>query len=176
MAASFSFSTTPILSGHSVRIYNTSTNWSEFDPNLITRVDITIESLNESLVFTGNSSTFTKTISPASLIGDFNIDLTVLELTGQDGIMPDGIYNFDITMTGTPQYTYNTDEVFYYNAWVKKSNICYNALNFIQDLNCLEIKYSCMVNALYQGLISDISIGDTAAIYEKLDLFNRITV
>lgn len=174
MAATFSFTTTPILSGHSMRIYSTSTNWSEYVPGNVSTVVLTIKTLDGDDTLVGNTDTFTKSLVAADLNGDFQIDITALELFGIDEIIPDDIYNVKIATTGTDVWTYNSDEVFYYNAWKTKSEICYNAVNFICDINCLEIKYSSMVNILYQGLISDIAVANTSGVYEKIDIFNRL--
>lgn len=177
MAATFSFSTTTILSGHSIRVYNTSTNWSEYDPNNSTGVTLTMTTLDEDAIFIGASNTFTKTYIPQDLVGDFLLDVSSLEMFGADGIVPDDIVNvkIDIETETTPLFTYNTDEVFYYNAWAEKCRACYNAVNFICDMNCLEIKYACMVNILYQGLMADISTANTSGIYEKFDIFTRLS-
>lgn len=177
MAATFSFSTTPILSGHSIRIYNTSLNWDQYVPGDATTVTLTVTAVDGDLIFTGGTSaTFTKTYTPAELVGDFILDLTSLEMYGTDEIVPDDILNFKIDIAGSTAYTYNTDEVFYYNAWKYKSEVCYTAVNYIDNVNGFEIRYACMVNILYQGLISDIAVANTTGIYEKINLFTRLAL
>lgn len=177
MAATFSFTTTTILSGHSMRIYSTGTNWDDFVPGTSTAVVITLKALRtDDEPFTGTSNTFTKTLATTAVVGDWYIDLTATEMFGVDEIIPDNIFNVKIDITGGVTYTYNTDEVFYYNAWVTKSEICYAAVDAICDINATEIKYACMVNCLYQGLIADIVSANTSGIYEKIDIFNRIAL
>jgi hypothetical protein len=109
MAATFSFTTTTILSGHSMRIYSTSTNWSEFVPGNSTSALITLTALrSDDYPFTGTSNTFTKAVSLSSLVGDWYIDLTATEMFGVDEIIPDNIFNVKIDISGGTTYTYNT--------------------------------------------------------------------
>jgi hypothetical protein len=177
MAATFSFTTTPILSGRSIRIYSTSLNWSEYIPANSTSALLTITALDGGSVFAGAAASFTKSLSlTTDLVGDFIIDITSLELYGVDEIVPDDILNIKIDIIGATSYTYNSDEVFYYNAWKLKSETCYNAVNQIYDINSTEIKYACMVNILYNGLIADIAVANTGGIYEKIDIFNRLSL
>lgn len=175
MAATFSFSTTTILSGHAMRIYSTSLNWNEYVPGNSSSALLTISTLDNKQSLVGPSNTFTKTITLSSLVGDFFLDITSLELYGVDQIIPDDILNVKIDILGTANYTYNTDEVFYYNAWKLKSETCFNAVDFICDINSIEIKYACMVNILYNGLIADIAVANTSGIYEKINLFKRLS-
>jgi hypothetical protein len=176
MAATFSFTTTPILSGHSIRIYSTSLNWDQYVPASSSSALLTITTLDGGLSFdTNTSATFTKSLSlTTDLVGDFVIDITSLELYGVDEMIPDDILNVKIDIAGGVTYTYNTNEVFYYNSWKLKSETCYNTVNDINDINSMEIKYACMVNILYNGLIADISVANTGGIYEKIDIFNRL--
>ena len=176
MAATFSFSTTTILSGHAMRIYSTSLNWSEYIPGDSSSAVLTISTLDSGNTLIGPSNTFTKALMPVDLVGDFYADITSLELYGVDQIIPDNILNVKIDIVGASEYTYNTDEVFYYNAWKHKSTICLDAVDFICDMNSTEIKYACMVNVLYQGLIADIVAANTSGIYEKIDLFKRLSL
>lgn len=173
MAATFRFSTTPMFSGTTVRIYNTSSNWSEYVSANISTATLTITALDGDAIFKSGASSYTKSLTPTDLVGDFIIDLLATDVFGVTTI-PDDILKFDITMTGTDSYQYVTDEVFYYYCWSVKTQACYVAVDFIEDINCREIKYACMVNALYQGLTADIFIGNTSGIYEKIDLFNRL--
>jgi hypothetical protein len=83
--------------------------------------------------------------------------------------------NFKIDIIGTTGYTYNTDEVFYYNSWKLKTEMCYNAVNEICNINSTEIKYASMINILYNGLIADIAVANTSGIYEKIDIFTRLS-
>ena len=176
MAATFSFSTTTILSGHAMRIYSTSLNWSQYVPANSTSALLTIKTLDSKTTLVGVSNTFTKSILLASLVGDFSLDITSLELYGVDQIIPDDILNVKMDIIGATAYTYNTDEVFYYNSWKIKSETCFNAVDFISDINSIEIKYACMVNILYQGLIADISVANTSGIYEKINIFKRLSL
>ena len=127
-------------------------------------------------IFAGGATSFTKALTAAQLVDDFEIDITSQEMFGSDIILPDCILNVKIDIANTALNTYTSVEVFYYNAWVTKSAVCYNAVNQIYDINSTEIKYACMVNMLYQGLLSDITVGNTSGIYEKLDIFNRLSV
>lgn len=176
MAATFSFSTTTILSGHAMRTYSTSLNWSEYVPANSSSAVLTITTLDGDSTLIGPSNTFTKALMPVNLVGDFQIDITSLELYGSDQIIPDNILNVKIDIVGATAYTYSTDEVFYYNAWKHKSTVCLNAVDFICDMNSVEIKYACMVNILYQGLIADIVSANTSGIYEKIDMFKRLSL
>ena len=176
MAATFSFTTTTISSGHAMRIYNTSLNWSEYIPSNSSSALLTIKPLDNDTIFTGNTDTFTKALVLTDLSGDFYIDITALEMFGIDEIIPDDILNVKIDIIGSTAYTYNTDEVFYYNSWKYKSQMCYNAVNAICDINSTEIKYSCMLDMLYQGLLADITVANTSGIYEKIDIFNRLSL
>lgn len=173
----FSFSTTPVSSGSTIRVYNTSTNWSEYAPSSYTGCTLTMTALDGDAIFIDGATSFTKTITPSSLVGDFKIDLLATEVFGTTTtIIPDDILKVDITFTGGDAMTYDTDEVFYYNSWTVKTDAAYLAVDFIEDINCREIKYACMVNGLYQGLIADIFIGNTSGIYEKFDIFNRLSL
>ena len=176
MAVTFSFSTTTILSGHAIRIYGTSLNWAEYIPANSTNALLTISTLNGNNTLVGVTNTFTKVLTPISLAGNFILDITSLQLYGVDQILPDDILNVKIDIIGTTAYTYNTDEVFYYNAWKHKSTVCLNAVDFICDMNSVEIKYACMVNILYQGLIADIVSANTSSIYEKIGMFKRLAL
>lgn len=175
MAAVFSFSTTTVGAGHTMRIYSTSTNWTGYMPGDATGALLTVTSfIAGEAIFVGGATSFTKSLTAASLVGDFQIDITSLEMFGTDMILPDCILNVKIDIANSALDTYTSVEVFYYNAWVLKSTVCYNAVNQIYDINSTEIKYACMVNILYQGLLSDIVVGNTSGIYEKLDIFNRL--
>ena len=173
MAAEFSFTTTPILSGKAMRIYSTSRNWSEYVPSGSSAV-LTISTLDGDETLVGESATFTKNIAGSDLVGDFQIDITALELTGIDSTIPDDIYNISIQIYGGTLYSYSSDEAFYYNIWAYKCTLAYHAVNFICDMNNYELKYASAVNLLYDGLIADIAIGNTSGIYEKIDLFKRL--
>lgn len=172
MAAEFSFTTTPILDGHAMRIYSTSRNWNEYSSVGASAV-LTITAADGDAVFGGDAA-FTKPIEGSSFNGNFQIDITALELFGSDIIIPDDIYNISILISGGTVYSYDSDEVFYYNAWLHKSMTAYNAVNFICDMQNYELKYACAINVLYDGLIADIAIGNTSGIYDKLDLFKRL--
>ena len=174
MAITFSFSTTPILAGHSIRIYNTSLNWSEYVA-AGTSGTLTIKTKDGDLNFIGGLDTFTKSLLGTDLDGDWYIDVTALELYGADQIIDDDILTVKIVTTGTTALTYETDEVFYYNAWAYKTNTCFNTVNDSFKINTLEVKYACMVNILYQGLIADIATGNTTGIYNKINMFTRLS-
>lgn len=176
MAAVFSFSTTTVGAGHTMRIYSTSTNWTDYMPGDATGALLTVTSyISGEAIFAGGAASFTKSLTAASLVDDFTVDVTALEMFGTDMIIPDCILNVKIDITNTATDTYTSVEVFYYNAWVMKSEVCYSAVNQIYDINSTEIKYASMVNMLYQGLLSDIVVGNTSGIYEKLDIFNRLS-
>jgi hypothetical protein len=172
----FTFSTTPVLAGTTVRIYNTSTNWSSYVPGDSTTVTLTITALDaNTTLFNGAASYIDATYTPTELVGDFYIDILATALFGSSvTIIPDDILTVTIAITGTTSYTYSTNEVFYYNSWKTKIDAAFVAVDFIEDVNSREIKYACMVNALYQGLIADIFVGNTSGIYEKFDLFTRL--
>lgn len=177
----FSFSTTTVDSGHTIRIYSTSQNWKDYMPGDATSATLTIKSfIDGEKIFTDQSGTpidtYTKTLLPTQLVDDFVIDLKSIDLFNTDKIVPDCVLVFKIDIANTAQDTYTSIEVFYYNSWVVKSTVCYNAVNQICDINSTEIKYACMVNMLYQGLLSDIVVGNTNGIYEKIDIFKRLTV
>jgi hypothetical protein len=105
------------------------------------------------------------------------LDITAAEMFGSSvSVIPDDILKFKMDIAGSTQYSYETDEVFYYNSWNTKTVAAYAAVDFIEDVNCREIKYACMVNALYQGLTADIFIGNTSGIYEKFDIFARLAL
>lgn len=175
MAAVFGFSTTTVGAGHTMRIYSTSSNWTGYMPGDATGATLTITSfIAGEAIFANGATSFTKALTAASLVGDFLIDITALEMFGADMILPDCILNVKIDIANTALDTYTSVEVFYYNAWVIKSAVCYRAVNQIYDVNSTEIKYAGMVNMLYQGLLADIVVGNTSGIYEKLDIFNRL--
>jgi hypothetical protein len=177
MAATFRFSTTPMFSGTTIRIYNTSTNWAEYVPANSTTVTLTLTATDGGAVFIGGLTSFVKTYATTDLVGDFILDLLAAEVfANAPTIIPDDIIKFKIDITGSTAYQYVTDEVFYYNSWMVKSEAAYNAVDFIEDINCREIKYACMVNALYQGLTADIFVGNTSGIYEKIDIFTRLAL
>lgn len=175
MAAVFSFSTTTVGAGHTMRIYSTSQNWTGYMPGTATGATLTVTSfIAGEAIFAGGATSFVKSLTAASLVDDFQIDITSQEMFGTDMILPDCILNVKIDIANVALDTYTSVEVFYYNAWLTKSTVCYNAVNQIYDINSTEIKYACMVNVLYQGLLSDIVVGNTSGIYEKLDIFNRL--
>ena len=170
----FRFSTTPMIAGTTIRIYNTSSNWSYYVPGDSTTVTLTITALDgNTTLFNGAASYVTTAYTPTNLVGDFYLDLLATTVFGTT-VIPDDILTVTIAITGTTSYTYSTDEVFYYNAWKTKTDAAFLAVDFIEDTNSREIKYACMVNALYQGLTADIFIGSTSGIYEKIDLFTRL--
>jgi hypothetical protein len=173
----FSFSTAPVLAGTTLRIYNTSTNWSSYVPGDSTTVTLTIVALDaDTTLFNGAASYGTTAHTPTDLVGDFYIDILATTLFGSSvTIIPDDILTVTIAITGTTSYSYSTNEVFYYNSWKAKTDAAFLAVDFIEDINSREIKYACMINALYQGLIADIFVGNTSGIYEKFDLFTRLT-
>lgn len=177
MAAVFGFSTTTISSGHAMRIYSTSSDWTGYMPNDATGATLTITALDGGAIFTSGSLTFTKQLDPSvDLIDDFYIDVTSYEMFGVDEIIPDDILSVTVDIANTALDTYTSIEVFYYNSWVVKSTVCYNAVNQIYEINSNEIKYACMVNMLYQGLLADIVSANTSGIYEKIDIFKRLSV
>lgn len=171
----FRFSTTPMFSGTTIRVYNTSTNWAYYVPANSSGVTLTVTAIDGGLIFFGGVASYVKTYTPAELEGDFVLDLLASEVfSDAASVIPDDILNFKIDITGSTTYTYDTDEVFFYNSWSIKTQAAYAAVDFIDDINSREIKYACMVNALYQGLTADIFVGNTSGIYEKFDLFNRL--
>lgn len=176
MAATFSFSTTTISSGHAMRIYSTSLNWATYIPGSDAAATLTITPKDNDLIFTGGVGVFTKELDAGALIGDFYIDVTAYEMFGVDEIIPDDILIVKIDIANDALDTFSTDEVFYYNSWKVKSEVCLNAVNNINEINSLEIKYACMVNTLYQGLMADIVVANTTGIYEKFDIFKRLAV
>ena len=172
----FSFTTVTVNSGTTIRIHNTSTNWSSYVPGSSSTVTLTITAADGGLIFAGASASYVKTYTPAELVGDFNLDLLASAVfNGAPSITPDDILTFKIDIGGSVTYTYTTNEVFYYNSWIVKTNAAYVAVNFIEDVTCREIKYAGMVNALYQGLLADIFVGNTSGIYEKFDIFTRLS-
>jgi hypothetical protein len=173
----FRFSTTPMFSGTTVRIYNTSTNWAYYVPANSTAVTLTVTALDGGAIFFGGIASFTKTYLTTDLVGDFILDITSAEMFSSSAtVIPDDILKFKMDVTGATEYSYETDEVFYYNSWSTKTTAAYAAVDFIEDINSREIKYACMVNALYQGLTADIFIGNTSGIYEKFDIFARLAL
>jgi len=172
----FRFSTTPMIAGSTIRIYNTSSNWTYYVPGDSTTVTLTIAALDgNATLFNGAASYVTTAYTPTQLVGDFQIDLLAATVFGSSvTVIPDDILTITIAITGSTEYTYSTDEVFYYNSWKTKTDAAFLAVDFIEDVNSREIKYACMVNALYQGLTADIFIGSTSGIYEKIDLFTRL--
>jgi hypothetical protein len=173
MAITFSFSTTPVLAGHAIRIYNTSLNWSEYVA-AGTSGTLTIKTKDGDLNFVGTLDTYTKSLVGADLEGDWYIDITATDLYGADRIIDDDILTIRILTTGTTALDYSTDEVFYYNAWAYKTQICFNTVNDSFKINTLEVKFACMVNILYLGLIADIASGNTTGIYNKINMFTRL--
>jgi hypothetical protein len=171
----FRFSTTPMFSGTTIRVYNTGTNWVYYVPGSSSTVTLTLSALDGGAIFLGATTSFTKSYTTNELVGDFTLDLLASEVfAGAPSVIPDDIINFKIDIAGSTSYTFDTDEVFYYNSWAIKTNAAYKAVDFIEDVNSREIKYACMVNALYQGLTADIFVGNTSGIYEKFDIFNRL--
>ena len=171
----FRFSTTPMIAGTTIRIYNTSSNWTYYVPGDSSTVTLTITALDGNATLFNGAASYTTTYTPASLVGDFYIDLLAATVFGSAvTTIPDDILTVTMAITGTTSYTYSTDEVFYYNAWKTKTDAAFLAVDFIEDVNSREIKYACMVNALYQGLTADIFVGSTSGIYEKIDLFTRL--
>lgn len=171
----FRFSTTPMIAGTTIRIYNTSSNWEYYVPGNSSSVTLTIVALDGGAVFANGATSYTQTYTTASLVGDWYIDLLSTTVFGASAAtIPDDILTFTIVIAGSTAYSYSTDEVFYYNSWKTKTDACFAAVDYIEDVNSREIKYACMVNALYQGLTADIFIGSTSGIYEKFDLFTRL--
>jgi hypothetical protein len=173
MAITFSFSTTPILSGHAIRIYNTSLNWGEYDP-LGTDALLTISTLDEDPEFAGGINIWEQVISGDDLVGDFFIDIFSADLYGEDKEFPDDILTFNISTTGMQTLTYSTDEVIYYKSWKYKTEVCFDTVNDVDDMNSMEIRYACMINLLYQGLMADIFVANTTGIYNKFNVFARL--
>jgi len=172
----FKFTTTTIASGHTLRIYSTSTDWYNYiETGDATTALLTITALDGDAIFTNGALSYTQTLVPLTdLAGDFHIDVTTYQMFGVDIIIPDDILTVNISITNTAQDNYTTNEVCYYNTWVTKSDICYNAVNQINEINSWEIKYACMVNMLYEGLHADIVAANTGGIYEKFDIFKRL--
>jgi hypothetical protein len=171
----FRFSTTPMIAGTTIRIYNTSSNWDYYIPANSTTATLTIVALDGNTTLFNGAASYTTTYTPTSLVGDFYIDLAATTVFGTGtSTIPDDILTVTIVISGATSYTYSTDEVFYYNSWKTKTDAAFAAVDFVEDINSREIKYACMVNALYQGLTADIFVGNTSGIYEKFDIFTRL--
>lgn len=172
----FKFSSSPINSGTSMKLYNTSSNWYYYNPANSSSVLLTITSLNGASIFHGGANSFTKTYTPADLVGDFSLEILASDIFADSQVViPDSILTITIAISGSTQYTYSTDEVFYYNCWSTKVTAAFNAVDYISDINSTEVKYAGLINSLYQGLIADIFIGNTSGIYEKFSLFNKLS-
>jgi hypothetical protein len=173
----FRISTTPMIAGTTVRVYNTSTNWSYYNSANATLGTLTVTALDGNTTLFNGTASYVKTYTPAELVGDFYFDILATTMFGAStAVIPDDILTFKFEITGTTPYSYTTDEVFYWNAWSTKTNACFDAVDFIEDVNSREVKYACMVNALYQGLTADIFVGNTSGIYEKIDIFTRLAL
>lgn len=179
---SFSITTTTVNSGKTIRVINTSAFWDEFvasDYTGATLVITTTNGLDTFLIAGEPSHSFTKSIDITVIESPtFYFDILSSELYGSDIVIPDDILTFTLTILSDTSHSldvvYVTDEVFYYNSFMLKSDACYNAIVDSCNINSTEVKYACLVNALYQGLQADIFVANTSGIYDKFNIFKRL--
>lgn len=184
MAFTLGFTTQAHNQGKSILVVDSSTSWIDQALSIV-EARLTITSLYSGVTLTTDPTVIIiDTTIPANSFEDgFQYEITAEDLfgAGYPDTVKDSIYNIEMTLYDgggivlTSGYSYESDEVFYYNMKYIRDSYISDTASYIDDVYAKNMDYANWLDFLVTTIEANTEAGNSSAIYYVFDIENRLS-